>query len=256
MTAVVLCGVSCLKARVKLLLGSKSSKAMVANQHGRGIKVLRTDQVGEFTSKEFNEFYEYEGITRQLTTPYTPQHNGIIERRNQTILNLTRSILKAMNMPQSFWVEAIRHLIFLLDRLPIKFMKNQTSYEVLKGKRPNLEHLRVFGCIGHVKIPTIHTKKLDNRSEKMIHLGAEEGSKAYRMFDVNSGRIILSRDVKFQETQGWDWKSNGKEEGKDEVEFSIQVPVEVHFKEEAGMKVWDQAMKEEIESIKKTEPGS
>ncbi|XP_071688422.1 uncharacterized protein [Rutidosis leptorrhynchoides] len=90
----------------------KKFKAIAENQYGRKIKVLRTDRGGEFTSNEFNQYCDYAGITRHLTAPYTPQQNGIVERRNRTVMSTTRSILKAMDMPQSCWAEAVRHSVY------------------------------------------------------------------------------------------------------------------------------------------------
>ncbi|KAC9145043.1 hypothetical protein E3N88_46293 [Mikania micrantha] len=192
----------------------KTFKAMVETQFQKRVKSLRTDRGGEFTSGEFNQYCEEEEISRQLTIPYTPQQNGIVERRNRTILNCTRSILKGMKMPQCFWAEAVRHSLYVLNRLPTKILKDHTPYELLKGRRPNLEHLRVFGCVGHVKRPLNQVKKLDDRSTPMVHLGIEPRTKGYRMLDVSKGSIVVSRDVTFEESQSWEW---GKSEGSKET---------------------------------------
>ncbi|KAD5317806.1 hypothetical protein E3N88_17752 [Mikania micrantha] len=150
-----------LKSKDEALDRFKKFKAEVENCYERKIKALRTDRGGEF-----DRMCEKAGITRQLTNPYTPQQNGIVERRNRTILNMTRSILKAMRMPQALWAEAVRHSVYLLNRLPTKALKGKTPYEVMKGHKPNLNHLKVFGCIGHVKTPQNLIKKLDSRKDK------------------------------------------------------------------------------------------
>lgn len=72
---------------------------MIEKELGLSIKTLRSDRGGEFTSLEFVNFCEKEGIARQLITPYTPQHNGTVERKNRTVMNMTRSLLKAMSIP-------------------------------------------------------------------------------------------------------------------------------------------------------------
>ncbi|KAJ9542381.1 hypothetical protein OSB04_028887 [Centaurea solstitialis] len=146
-------------------------------------ETLRTDRGGEFTSREFTRYYKENGIFRQLTAPYSPQQNGMVERRNRSVMCTTRSMLKAMNMPQNFWAEAIRHA----------------------GRKPNLRHLRVFGCKAYAKVTKPHLKKLDDRSKELVYLGTEPRSKAYRLFDPITKRIIVSRDVKFKEDEGWDW---------------------------------------------------
>ena len=134
------------------------------------IKTLRTDNGGEFTSRVFEDYCNQEGISHQLTSPYSPQQNGVVERRNRSVISITRSLLKAMILPQELWGEAVRHSIYLLYRVPTKALEEKTPYEALMGRKPNLEHLKVFGCVCHVKIPSTKLKKLDDRSQKMVHL--------------------------------------------------------------------------------------
>ncbi|KAD5507787.1 hypothetical protein E3N88_15490 [Mikania micrantha] len=135
------------------------------------IKKLRTDNGGDFTSRKLEELCNKVGIQHQYTSPYSPQQNRVVESRNRTVLNMTRSILKAMRLPQDFWAEGIRHSIHILNQMTTKALNNTTPYEILKGRKPNLEHIRVFGCIGYVKTLATDQKKLDDRSTKMVHLG-------------------------------------------------------------------------------------
>ena len=94
------------------------------NQTGCHIKVLRTDRGGEFISKEFNLFCEEEGIQRELIAPYTPEQNGIAERKNRTIVKMARSMLQARRLPNQFWAEAVATSV-----LSIKHLTNKGSYE-------------------------------------------------------------------------------------------------------------------------------
>ncbi|XP_076918584.1 uncharacterized protein LOC143579055 [Bidens hawaiensis] len=192
--------------------------------------MLRTDRGGEFTSSEFHQFCKDNGIARQLTAPYSPQQNGVVERRNRTMLSTTRSIMKAMSMPQNFWGEAVRHTIYVLNRIPTKALTNTTPFEALKGRKPNLKHLRVFGCVAYAKVPSNHLTKLDDRSVKMVYLGVEEGSKAYRLYDPNTKRICISRDVKFLEKDSWNWEEYMNEVGSEEPEW-VDFIVEDNFNE-------------------------
>nr|GEZ01874.1 zinc finger, CCHC-type [Tanacetum cinerariifolium] len=172
----------------------KEYKKSIENELRTTLKMLRTDRGGEFTS---NEFMQANGIARQLTAPYSPQQNGVVERRNRTIMSTTRCVMKAKNMPQNFWAEAIRHAIHILNSVPTKALKDITPYEAIKRRKPNLENLRIFGCIAYAKVPSQHLTKLDDRSTRMVYLGNEQGSKAYRLFDPTTQRICVSRDVKF-----------------------------------------------------------
>nr|GEY64804.1 ribonuclease H-like domain, reverse transcriptase, RNA-dependent DNA polymerase [Tanacetum cinerariifolium] len=168
--------------------------------------MLRTDRGGEFTSNEFTQYCKETDIARQLTAPYSPQQNGVVERRNRTIMSITRCMMKATNMPQNFWAEAVRHTIYILNSVPTKALEDITQYEAFKQRKPNLENLRVFGCIAYAKVPSQRLTKLDDRSTKMIYLGNEQGSKAYRLFDPTTQRVCVSRDVKFKEDETWDWQ--------------------------------------------------
>ncbi|GJU21073.1 zinc finger, CCHC-type containing protein [Tanacetum coccineum] len=175
------------------------------------LRMLRTYRGGEFTSNEFTKHCKEHGIARQLTAPYSPQQNGVVERRNRTVLSTTRSMMKAMKLPLNFWAEAVRHTIYILNRVPTRALVDKTPYEALYNRKPNLENLRIFGCTAYAKITIPHLRKLDDRSIPMVYLGVEEGSKAYRLYDPKGKRKHVSRDVKFMETKPWDWDNNREE---------------------------------------------
>ncbi|KAG7553438.1 GAG-pre-integrase domain [Arabidopsis thaliana x Arabidopsis arenosa] len=190
----------------------KKFKALVEQDTGAKIKTLRTDRGGEFTSHEFQSFCDNSGIQRHLTAPYSPQQNGVVERRNRTLLEMTRSILKHMKVPNYLWGEAVRHATYLINRVATRTLEDKTPYEAFKGKKPNILHLKIFGCIGYAKTETQHLKKLDDRSKALVHLGTEPGSKAYKLLDPARRRIVVSRDVVFDEKRGWNWNHSGKDE--------------------------------------------
>jgi len=186
----------------------KSFKAIVEKEARSLICCLRTDRGGEFTSQEFNEFCKIQGIKRQLTTAYTPQQNGVVERRNQTIMNMVRNTLSNQKMPKEFWAEGAKWITYVLNQSPTSALQEQTPEEAWSGLKPNVSHFKTFGCIGYVHIPEARRTKLDNKSCKAIFLGVSEESKAYRMYNPNSKKIIISRDVVFEENRTWDWGRN------------------------------------------------
>lgn len=96
--------------------------------------------------------------------------------------------------------------MYLLNRVPTKALTEITPYKVWTGRKPSVEHWMVFGCVAHMKVPSAHTKKLDDRSTVVVYLGVEHGSKAYRLYDPRSGKMLVSRDVAFEEEKKWDWK--------------------------------------------------
>ncbi|GJV89252.1 ribonuclease H-like domain, reverse transcriptase, RNA-dependent DNA polymerase [Tanacetum coccineum] len=198
----------------------KEFKKTIENELRTTLKMFRTDRGGEFNSSEFTQYCKENGIARQLTAPYSPQQNGVVERRNRTIMSTTRCMMKATEMPQDFWAEAVRHAIYILNSVPTKALEDITPYEAIKGKKPNLKDLRVFGCIAYAKVPSQHLTKLDDRSIRMVYLGNEHGSKAYRLFDPTTQRICVSRDVKFKEDEKWDWSKYLGENTNDEPEWT------------------------------------
>ncbi|KAG7546288.1 Zinc finger CCHC-type [Arabidopsis suecica] len=189
----------------------KKFKALVEQETGFKIGTLRTDRGGEFTSQEFQSFCDVSGIQRHLTAPYSPQQNEVVERRNRTLLEMTRSILKHMKVPNYLWGEAVRHATYLINRVGTRTLITQTPYEAFKGKKPNISHLRVFGCTCYAKTDSQHLKKLDDRSKALVHLGTEPGSKAYRLLDPTKRRIVVSRDVVFDEKRSWNWSHSGED---------------------------------------------
>lgn len=108
-----------------------------------------------------------------------------------------------------FWGEAIRHSIYLLNRLPTRAVTGVTPYEAWSGSKPCLDHVRIFGCLTHMRIPNANLKKLDARSKTVIYLGKEPGTKAHRVYDPKGKSIHVSRDVIFEEDKAWDWSQEG-----------------------------------------------
>ncbi|KAK1435293.1 hypothetical protein QVD17_01054 [Tagetes erecta] len=197
----------------------------VEKETGKEIKAIRTDNGGEFISHMLENFLENKGIHHQFTAPYTPQQNGVVERRNRSILGTTRSILKAKKLPQSFWGEAVNHSVYVLNRSPTKALEDATPYEKFKGRKPNLSHLKIFGCLGYVKNLATGQKKLDDRSTPMIHLGSQPGTGSYRMFDPVKKRIVVSRDVKFIEERLYDMsclEADKNQKGPEWIEFIVE----------------------------------
>lgn len=111
-------------------------------------------------------------------------------------MEMARSILK--HMPNYLWGESVRHATYI-NQIATRSLKDQTPYQVLRGRKPNLNHLRVFGCIGYTKIEKVHLKKLDDRSHMLVHLGTKPGSEAYRLYDHATKKIVVPRDVVFNE---------------------------------------------------------
>ena len=113
-----------------------------------------------------------------------------------------------MNLPSHLWDEAIRQATYLINRVATRSLEGKTLYEALKLQKPNLSHIKVFGCVCHARTERARRKKLDDRSRTLVHLGTEPGSKAYRLLDPLSKLIVVSRDVVFEEGREWNWSKN------------------------------------------------
>ncbi|CAJ2658384.1 unnamed protein product [Trifolium pratense] len=183
----------------------KRFKSLVEKESGCLIKCLRTNRGGEFTSAMFNDFCSSQGIKRQLTAAYTPQQNGVSERKNRTLLNMVRSMLSCREVPKRFWPEAVNWATHVMNRCPTFAVKNITPEEAWSGHKPSVKYFRIFGCVAHVHIPDAQRKKLDKKSIRCIHLGVSEESKAYKLYNPKEKKIIVSRDVVFEENKSWNW---------------------------------------------------
>lgn len=95
------------------------------------------------------------------------------------------------------------------------------------GSKPILGHLRVFGCLAHMKVAGAHIKKLDDRSIQVVNLGSEPGTKVYRLFDPVGKRIHVSRDVVFEETKSWPWSNHEDFNSCSSIPFSVPEIIEM-----------------------------
>ena len=125
----------------------KSFKSIVEHETKTSIKTIRTDSIEEFTSTEFSRFCETSRIERHLTALYTPQQNRLVERHNRTLMEMTQSVLKHMNIPNYLWGEAVRHACYLTNRVATRSLIFQTPDEVFKGRKLSVKHLKVFGAL-------------------------------------------------------------------------------------------------------------
>ncbi|CAL1391441.1 unnamed protein product [Linum trigynum] len=186
----------------------KRFKAQIEKETGMSIVCLRTDRGGEFLLNEFKELCDKEGIRRQLTASFTPQQNGVAERKNRSIMNMVRCLLEDSHVPASFWPEAVAWASHVLNRSPSSANQGKTAQELWTGKPPTVSHLRVFGCVAYAHIPDQHRRKLDDKSLKCNFLGLSVESKGYKLFNPITKKVIISRDVVFDELKGWIWEED------------------------------------------------
>nr|GEX90218.1 retrovirus-related Pol polyprotein from transposon TNT 1-94 [Tanacetum cinerariifolium] len=144
---------------------------------------------GEYLSHEFVNRMKSCGIVSQLTPPYTPQHNGVSKRMNQTLLDMVRSMMNLTTLPKSFWGYALEYAARILNMVPTKKVE-RTPYEIWHGKAPKLSYLSVWGCKALLKrdVPD----KLDPRSIKCIFVGYPKETIGYYFYYPPDNKMFVA----------------------------------------------------------------
>ena len=145
------------------------------------MKCLRSDNGGEYTSKEFRNYCSAHGIRHEKTVPGTPQHNGVAERMNRTIVEKVRCMLKMEKLPKVFWGEAIRTACYLINRSPSVPLEFDIPEKVWTGKDVVYNHLKVFGCKAFAHVPKEQRSKLDDKAFPCILVGYGNEEFGYRL---------------------------------------------------------------------------
>ncbi|MCO5547846.1 hypothetical protein L7F22_001298 [Adiantum nelumboides] len=173
---------------------------MVENKTGCKVQTLRTDRGCEYMSGAFKDFLGKKDIKHQCTMPYTPQHNGDAKRKNRSLMEMARCMLKAKSLPHKLWMEAVACVAHVLNRCPTRALKNITPYESWYDKKPSVSYLRVFGCLAYAHISQQLRGKIDDKAVKCIFVGYSSGSKGYRLYNPATNKIFESHDVIFAKT--------------------------------------------------------
>jgi len=155
------------------------------------IQALRSDNGKEYTSRQFTMFCEATDIERQLKTPYNPQQNGVSERKNRTIMEMVRCMLHEKGLPKEYWAEVANTAVFLLNRLPTKAVDGKTPFEAWYGYKPFLKKFKVFRCLCFTYVPQIKRDMLDKKAEPGIFVGYSSVSKAYKVFQPSTRKILI-----------------------------------------------------------------
>lgn len=169
-----------------------------ANLFNRKPRVIRSDGGGEFDNGVLRQFYKVEGTTPQFTTPYSPKQNGVAERKNRSLTEMTTCILIDAGLPKCYWGEAMLTATYLQNRLPSRSLQ-KIPYELWWERKPELGHIRVFGSEAFVHIPDVKRSKLEGKARKMKMIGYSMNHKGYRFLDPETETVIVSRDARFIE---------------------------------------------------------
>ena len=166
------------------------------------IKILRSDNGGEFNSNEFNNILQSQGILHQTTIPHHPQQNRKAERKNRTHMDVARSMLKTANLPNTFWEEAVATACYLQNCLPMTTLSSKTPLKKWSGIKPDLSHLKIFGSTTYSYVPDATRNKLEDLATKQIFVdyGDRFGKKGYRLYNPITCKFQFRRSCLFDET--------------------------------------------------------
>jgi hypothetical protein len=170
---------------------------MIENQTEKKVKKLRTDNGMKFYSNEFQAYCKSQGIVRHCTIPYTPQQNGVAERWNRIIISKARCMLSNSGLNRHFWAEAASTACYLINRSPCISLGKKTPIEVWSGSLADYSQLSVFGCTAYAHVDN---GKLEPRAAKCIFLGYEPGVKGYKLWNPQTQKVVLNRNVIFNES--------------------------------------------------------
>ncbi|PKU81836.1 Retrovirus-related Pol polyprotein from transposon TNT 1-94 [Dendrobium catenatum] len=177
----------------------KNFLSLIQNQFSAIPKHFRSDSGGEFTSTAFTTLFNDHGIIRQLSCPHTPEQNGLAERKHRHLLDLTRTLLHASNLPDKFWLDAISTANYLINRLPCKPLALRSPYQLLFHKTPDYMHLRTFGCLCYPWMQPYTHNKFEPRSQQCLFLGYSMQHKGCKCYNLHTHKVHISRHVQFQE---------------------------------------------------------
>ena len=167
---------------------------LISTQFTAKIKTFRFDNARELA---FTEFFNEKGVLHQYSCVDTPQQNSVVERKHQHLLNVARALYFQSRIPIQFWSECILTTTFLVNRTPSPLINNKTPYEMLYKTTVDYSNFRVFGCLAFASILTAHRTKFQPRSRVCVLIGYTPGIKGYKLYDIQSRQIFVSRDVVF-----------------------------------------------------------
>ncbi|MGZ4851256.1 MAG: reverse transcriptase domain-containing protein, partial [Candidatus Bathyarchaeia archaeon] len=168
---------------------------------GKPMKEFRSDQGGEFITTELKRYFTGVGVKMTFTQEYTPHHRGIVERLGRTIVEIASCMLQKAKAVKSLWLDAATLAMEIHNKAIIKKGFTSTPMELWTGIKPDLKYMRVFGCDAWYHVPTQKRKKLDSKGHKGMFIGFSEETLGWRILDVETMQVKVSKDVVFMEEE-------------------------------------------------------
>ena len=188
------------KAKSDTFDSYQAYEAWLSTQFSAKIKRLRLDRGGEYLSAEFMNYLKSKGTERRVTVHNTPEHNGVAERLNRTLVEHVRAMAHASGLPKSLWGEAIMHATWVKNRTSTHRLGKKTPYEMLYTEKPNLEKVPIWGC--RVKVHDTSGTKLDMRRVHDGHwVGFNPKSDGHHIYFPDRGTIGVEQSIAFEQRE-------------------------------------------------------
>src|SRR5579859_2883415 len=163
------------------------------------MRAIRSDNGTKFKNAHFDNFCSDLGLEYQFCSPYVPSQNGVVERKNRTLVEMARMMLDEHRTPRRYWAEAVNTACYVANRIFLRAFVKKTSYELMMGQTPKVNHLRVFGCKCFI-LKQGNLDKFESCSSDGIFLGYASHSRAYRVLNLETNLIVKTCEVTFDET--------------------------------------------------------
>ena len=156
----------------------------------------------------------------EFTVRKTPQQNGVAEQMNRTRVEVVCSMLCDAKLPKKFWAEALSTAVYLRNRSPTTAVQGKTPFEAWTEEKPDVGHLKTFGCLCYAHVAKDERQKFDSKARKCIMLGYGTEIKAYRLYNIEWDRVFFSRDVVINEAKiGFEHESVSKDSNTEYVQL-------------------------------------
>ncbi|KAL0434830.1 UNVERIFIED_CONTAM: putative mitochondrial protein [Sesamum radiatum] len=157
------------------------------------------DNGSEFLSLSCQSLLQNLGIIHQKSCTYTPQQNGVVERKHRHLLQVARAIMFEFGLPRIFWADSILVAIHIINKLPSSKLNWKTPFELLYKAPPSYAYLKTFGCLRYATNVMPHKSKFDHRTFKCVFIGYMTGQKGYKVYDIDNKVVFVSRNIVFHE---------------------------------------------------------
>lgn len=169
---------------------------MIEVQFKAVVKGVRSDNAQEL---KFTDLFKSKGIKSFHSCPETPEQNSVVERKHQHILNVARALMFQARIPLEYWGDCVLTAVFLINRLPTPLLNNQSPFEVMTSKKPDYSGLRVLGCLCYRSTSSKNRHKFQLRARPSVFLGYPSGCKGYKVLDLETNEIHITRNIVFHE---------------------------------------------------------